>query len=176
MKYTETRILFFVCVAAAMFLGLIYWSFRSNYSHFASSAPAPAPAANYPGKAESIVNYWYQGTDIPGWSVTPPTGAPPPTPNVSLEALRQTTQQKATMDLVKRAKVPIQNIALVSWSQRTWMFNNLGCAESAQTLQPTLTGTPGWIFVFRLANDPTLNYIYHADQKGNFLFCQTQPA
>lgn len=166
----------FGLIFIVLFMFLIIWAI-ARQPHSPPPQVVHPPTATYPGKAESIVNYLFQGTDIPGWSVAPVTKQPAPTPSQdNLELIRQSTQQRITENLAQQlGNIPIENIALVSWSERTWMFSGLGCAPKTDIIVP-VNAIPGWIFVFRVASNPTIHFIYHSDQKGNFRYCVTQPA
>ena len=88
--------------------------------------------------------------------------------------VRLETQRGAVRDLAQRlGGVPIQDITLSSWSERMWMFNDVGCVQPGEIAVPT--ETPGWMFIFRYAGTPELLYIYNATRDGKkFKFCRTQ--
>ncbi len=157
-------IIVFCIITFVIIVILIVWAIGwNNKTQNLLPQQTSSAETTFPGKAESIVNYLFGST-------------PSTVTNREIsktELIRQSTQQAVINDLATRlGKIPIQNIVVVSWSERKWLFSGLGCATPQEQL--LIEPVNGWIFVLCRADDPNLYYMYHTDQSGNYKFCQTQ--
>lgn len=179
---TLTAKVWFV-VTLAIFVFFVVWA-ANRESAPKGTTPASEMSQSQqvgpsePGDAERLTAYLYRGTNIPGWSVPPPVSATERERQIQERRererpIREAYQQQAARDLARRlGGVPVEDITLQSWSERTWLFSGLGCNPAGAVVAPA--NTPGWIFVFRYAGSPGLAYTYHSDRVGKGIrYCQT---
>jgi hypothetical protein len=77
------------------------------------------------------------------------------------------TEALVKRDLAGRLKVDVEQVRVVSASDRTWPDSNLGCGRKG-LVEPS--PVPG--YAFTLEHRGT-QYEYHSDRNGKFKRCQT---
>ena len=80
---------------------------------------------------------------------------------------RGETAALVTQDLAQRLEVRVDQLRLISASDRTWPDTNFGCRARKGLIEPT--PIPG--FAFTLAHGGR-QYVYHTDREGHFRRCE----